>query len=233
VTASAGNAAAFVRTDTTTKGHWKSVYGSEGYSVIQDTAAYPPYAKVTFGPWVPQTWANTTSDPRALERVSSGQIAASLYQFNTATIDLRLTDGLTHTVAFYFLDWEPLNRSFTLNVLDGDTGATLDSRHVSNFQNGTYYVWNVSGHVTMQFVQTNNSDVISGIFFGGGPYVGPPPVAVNGPFGWASEPTRYATCDSGCRVRMNLIPDRVAYYVIERNNGGQVTTSPVMVAVQQ
>jgi hypothetical protein len=30
---------------------------------------------------------------------------------------------------------------------------------------------------------------------------------------------------------MNLIPDRVAYYVIERNRGGVVTTSPVMVAV--
>jgi hypothetical protein len=29
---------------------------------------------------------------------------------------------------------------------------------------------------------------------------------------------------------MNLIPDRVAYYVIERNRGGAITTSPVMVA---
>jgi hypothetical protein len=32
---------------------------------------------------------------------------------------------------------------------------------------------------------------------------------------------------------MNLIPGRVAYYIIERNNGGQIATSPVMVAVQQ
>ncbi len=28
---------------------------------------------------------------------------------------------------------------------------------------------------------------------------------------------------------MNLIPDRVAYYIIERKRGGTVTTSPVMV----
>ena len=31
---------------------------------------------------------------------------------------------------------------------------------------------------------------------------------------------------------MNLIPGRVAYYVIERNNGGTAKTSAVMVAAQ-
>ncbi len=50
---------------------------------------------------------------------------------------------------------------------------------------------------------------------------------------WASEPAKYADCSAGCRIRMNLIPDRVAYYVIERNNGGQISTSPVMVAVER
>jgi len=30
---------------------------------------------------------------------------------------------------------------------------------------------------------------------------------------------------------MNLIPDRVAYYVIQRNRGGNVINSPVMIAV--
>jgi hypothetical protein len=68
--------------------------------------------------------------------------------------------------------------------------------------------------------------VLSGIFFGSAPFG---TSAVSGPFGWASEPVKYADC-SGCRVRMNLIPDRVAYYIIERNRGGVVTTSPVMVA---
>jgi hypothetical protein len=53
------------------------------------------------------------------------------------------------------------------------------------------------------------------------------------PFAWASEPAQYAGCDNGCSVQMNLIPGRVAYYIVERLNSGQVTTSPVAVAVQK
>ncbi len=52
------------------------------------------------------------------------------------------------------------------------------------------------------------------------------------PFLWTSETAQYTACDTGCVVRMNLIPGRVAYYVIERNNGGTAKTSAVMVAAQ-
>ena len=37
----AGNSATFVKTDSTTQGNWKSVYGSNGYNVIDDTTSYP------------------------------------------------------------------------------------------------------------------------------------------------------------------------------------------------
>ncbi|HXP88008.1 MAG TPA: hypothetical protein VN841_24980 [Bryobacteraceae bacterium] len=53
------------------------------------------------------------------------------------------------------------------------------------------------------------------------------------PFAWASEPAQYVACDNGCSVQINLIPGRVAYYVVERVNSGLVTTSPVAVAVQK
>src|SRR5204863_501193 len=33
--------AAFVKSDTTAQGTWKSVYGTEGYNIINDTASYP------------------------------------------------------------------------------------------------------------------------------------------------------------------------------------------------
>jgi hypothetical protein len=38
----AANSATFVTTDTATQGNWKGVYGSDGYSVINDAASYPP-----------------------------------------------------------------------------------------------------------------------------------------------------------------------------------------------
>jgi hypothetical protein len=143
-------------------------------------------------------------------------------------VDLNFTDGAPHDVAIYFLDWDGLNRTQTVQVLDANSGAVLDTRPLSNFSNGTYLVWTLTGHVTVKLTNTGpNSAVLSGIFFGSGGFG---TAAVTGPFGWASEPAKYADCGNGCRVRMNLIPDRVAYYVIERNRGGVVTTSPVMVA---
>ena len=53
-----------------------------------------------------------------------------------------------------------------------------------------------------------------------------------GPFLWASEAPQYTPCSGSCTVRMNLIPGRVAYYIIQRTNGATLTTSPVMVALQ-
>src|ERR1019366_6783600 len=61
---------------------------------------------------------------------------------------------------------------------DGASGAPLDTRilpnsntstNSANFVNGTYLIWNISGHVTIT-VEPNSgpNGVVSGIFFGGG-----------------------------------------------------------------
>ncbi|HYL37271.1 MAG TPA: hypothetical protein VEV17_15245 [Bryobacteraceae bacterium] len=226
---SAGNAASFVNTDTATGGNWESLYGSDGYNVIQDSTVYPSFVTVGAG-GTPYVWATQTSDVRGLQKISSsGRIAACLYSSTSFTIDLRFTDGAQHKVAFYFVDWDYGNRSETAQILNGDTGAILDTRSITNFSNGVYLTWSFSGHVTLKLTDVSGVNaVLSGIFMGSGP----PGGAVAGPFGWASDPVKYADCSAGCQVRMNLIAGRVAYYIIERNNGGQITTSPVMIAVQ-
>ncbi|MBZ5610855.1 MAG: hypothetical protein LAP38_21540 [Acidobacteriia bacterium] len=225
-----GNAATFVNIDTATSGDWKNLYGADGYNVLQDSTLYPSYVNVAVG-GTPYTWATQTSDARGLQKISSsGRIAACVYDFTSFTVDFHFTDGAQHQVAFYFVDWDNTNRTQTAQILDGDSGAVLDTKSITNFGNGVYLTWNLSGHVTLRLTTVVGvNTVLSGIFFGDGP----PGGAVAGPFGWTSEPAKYADCSAGCRIRMNLIPDRVAYYIIERNNGGQITTSPVMVAAQQ
>ena len=81
-----------------------------------------------------------------------------------------MTDGQTHQVALYGLDWDSYGpRQEQINVLDAGTGKVLNSETLSNFSGGQYLVWNISGHV--QFQVTNlvggSNAVISGIFFGG------------------------------------------------------------------
>lgn len=226
-TGAAANSAAFVTTDSTTKGAWKAAYGSDGYNVIGDALQYPAYVNVSTAA-MPFVWTAQTSDVRALERVSaSGNIAGAYYNATSFTVDFRFSDTSQHLVAGYFMDWDSLNRTETVQILDGDSGAVLDTRSLSSFSGGVYLVWNLTGHVTMKLTNTGpNNAVISGIFFGNGAFGSAP--TVTGPFGWVSEPASYAACDNGCRVRMNLIPERVAYYIIQRVRGGQTTTSPVM-----
>lgn len=162
------SAAAYVGTDTTTQGSWKGVYGADGYNIVNDSTNYPAYAQVVpsgEGSW---TWAASTSDPRALLKAASAsdRIAATWYgNSDTFTIDINLTDGLTHRVALYVVDWDSTTRIETVEVRDTTSNALLDSRTASSFNGGQYLVWNVSGHVTLRVTKVAGVNaVVSGLF---------------------------------------------------------------------
>src|SRR5262249_25959149 len=118
------------------------------------------------------TWASSTGDGRALAKPENlnDRLAGTWYSGSAFTIDVNLTDGKTHQVALYALDWDNYGpRSERIDVLDAGTGTALNSQTVASFAGGQYVVWNVAGHV--QFRVTNlvggSNAVISGLFFGG------------------------------------------------------------------
>ena len=162
--------AAFVKTDTATAGSWKGVYGADGAAVIGDTTAYPSYVSVTPAGNSSWVWTSSTSDTRAPQKLAaSDRVAACWYSSSSFTLDLNFTDGNTHQVAVYVLDWDNyFGRTERLDVLD-TSGNVLDTRSAVSFQGGQYFVWNLSGHVVVRLTNTNpNSNaVMSGIFFGG------------------------------------------------------------------
>ena len=162
--------ATFSKTDTTTQGTWKGIYGADGSSIAVDSANYPSYAQVTIAGQGLATWAPSTSDPRAPQKYAAAdRIASAWYSNTTFTVDVNVTDGNPHQVALYCLDWDGNNgRSARIDVLDAATGVVLDSRSVSRFSSGVYTVWNVGGHVTFRLVAGVGNVVLSGIFFGGG-----------------------------------------------------------------
>jgi uncharacterized protein (TIGR03437 family) len=83
-------------------------------------------------------------------------------------IDLNLTDGQTHRVALYALDWDGNNRSERIDMIDYATNTLLDSRSISQFNGGQYLVWDVRGHVKITVNKVGGkSAVISGMYFGG------------------------------------------------------------------
>jgi hypothetical protein len=152
--------------DTVTQGNWKSVYGGDGYNVINDAVSYPSYVTVTPSGQGPYTWASTSTDVRAPSKATSGtdRIAATWYG-GSFLIDLAFNDGAQHQVAIYCLDWDTTGRGQTVEILDGN-GVVLNTQNVSNFHNGQYVVWKLSGHVKIRVTNTAGSNaVISGLFF--------------------------------------------------------------------
>jgi hypothetical protein len=160
-------AAAFVKTDITTRGSWQGVYGADGYNVIGDLAAAPAYVTMTPSGYSQWIWAASSADPRALQKPSlpADRLAACWYAPTTFSLDFRFTDQQSHQVALYLTDWDSRGRIDRVDILDANNNV-LDTRTVSNFAGGQYWVWNLSGHVIVRITPTAIlSGVVSGIFF--------------------------------------------------------------------
>jgi hypothetical protein len=164
VTASAN----FVSADAATQGTWKGKYGSEGASVMGDSAALPGYVQVTPRGNSAWTWEYSTTDARAMQRINANDRLASAWYLNGSfTVDLNFTDGQTHRVAMYFVDWDLSNRAQTVEILDTGSGAVLDNQTLSSFQNGKYLIWDLKGAVTVRFTKVSGFNaVLNGLFFG-------------------------------------------------------------------
>jgi hypothetical protein len=82
---------------------------------------------------------------------------------------LNITDGNTHQIALYALDWDGQGaRAETIQIVDANNPSNvLDSESLWNYQNGVYLIWKVSGNVTINVTWMAGSNaVISGVFFG-------------------------------------------------------------------
>lgn len=166
-----GNSASFVGIDTDTIGNWQGRYGSTAYTVMGSSQSYPSSITVTPSGNSLYVWESNPKDDRApyIDSSSADRIAATWYAASSYTIDIDITDGSSHQVALYMLDWDSYGpRSANVQVLDGDTSAVLDSQDLDEYAGGKYLIWTVSGHVVLNI--TNNAKVASnvtasGIFF--------------------------------------------------------------------
>jgi hypothetical protein len=155
-----------VKQDAATQGSWIGVYGHDGYNVIGGPASYPSYAQVTPSGKTDYIWKSSTTDVRALQVPGDGRVAATWYSRTSYTVDVNLTDGQTHGLALYFLDWDNGGLKERIDVLDAQSGVTLGSWTVSSFSGGKYLVLNVSGHLTVQITDLSGADCdLSGLFF--------------------------------------------------------------------
>jgi hypothetical protein len=128
-------AASFVRSDVTTEGNWAGAYGTQGYSLLDQTGAVPDYANLSAAGALQYVWDSNTTDPRALQSATgtSQREATCDYSGSSFGLDLNLdlSDGATHQVALYMVDWDTTGRAQTVQVTDAFTGTVLDTESVS------------------------------------------------------------------------------------------------------
>ena len=172
-TTNPGNTAKFARTDTMTQGTWKGVYGLDGYSVADATpSSIPGYAQFTPQNEAVWMWPGSGSDVRNPELPGStaGTTRQASCWFSdsgsTFDLDVNLTDAQVHQFELYLLDWDSQGRAETIQIVDAVSNTVLDTRTVTNFTQGIYYIWNISGHVKINITRTAGPNgVASAAFF--------------------------------------------------------------------
>jgi hypothetical protein len=164
-----GATANFATSDTSTQGNWKGKYGADGYSVANSSQSIPSYATFAVENQSNWTWAAPTSDPRALDTTSNpAGIASAWYNPSSFTFDVDFTDGNSHQLSLYALDWDSKQRAETIEIIDPSTNSVLDKRSVTGFSGGVYLIWNVSGNVQISVTSTAGPNgAITAVFFGG------------------------------------------------------------------
>jgi hypothetical protein len=160
-----GASASFVGLDATSGGTWRGRYGTQGYAIAADSNSQPSGVPLMWAGYSSWVWA-FSADPRALQRPTGiERIASTWFSSTSFTIDVNVTDGLSHQVALYALDWDNAGRSETIQIVDAANGTVLDSQTVSNFFGGQYSVWRVSGHVTVKVTRTAGVNAVLSALF--------------------------------------------------------------------
>jgi len=164
----AGGTASYVRLDGSTQGSWKGVYGASGYAIAADVTSLPAGYVATPTGASSWTWAASTGDGRALQRAASDRVMAAWYG-GSFSFDVTVPGTEPQQVALYAADYDNAGRQQRLEILDGASGAVLDTRTLTAFGGGQYVVWSVLGHVTIQVTSVAGPNaVVSGLFFAAG-----------------------------------------------------------------
>jgi fibronectin type 3 domain-containing protein len=166
--------AQFIGTDTITGGTWTSKYGKDGAMIPAGGQTIPGYARLDIQGATEFVWMPDTTDGRAplVDSTGSDRVASAWYG-DQITINLVISASSAQQVAIYFLDWDLEGRVEHLDILDGSSGAKLDSRDLSNFQNGKYLLYKINGSVQLNITKSAGPNtLLSGILFGG-PVAGP------------------------------------------------------------
>ena len=170
------------------QGSWVNTYGHDGYALggwigpavgaaTGDLVSLPAGVTLTLDQGARYSWANPTTDVRALQAPDASQRRATgWYHATSLKLHLNFANAYAGTLHVYGFDWENAGRRMKVTVTDGTTTKIVNV--TTSFQNGVWihFPINVSagGVVTITADKTAaNNAVIAGLFLGGAGAPGP------------------------------------------------------------
>jgi hypothetical protein len=181
-----GNSATFLGMDTKTLGNWKGVYGQDGNFIAESSYSNAPYSgfnAINTNRLLYDIWSTDPRAPLKQQYSYSPDERVVSHWYNRVSMDFQVntTDNQQHRIAVYVCDWYPdppfaafsQKRSMTLQVLDTDTGAVLDTHVLTDYTGGIYLVYNYIGNITFHVannyepLSTNPNATVTAFFWGG------------------------------------------------------------------
>ena len=83
-----------------------------------------------------------------------------LVQHTSFSLNIAFNDGNTHLVALYAVDYDSRGRAETIQIVDPATNNILNSQVLSNFSNGVYLLWNISGQVKINVTSSAGPNAV-------------------------------------------------------------------------
>lgn len=172
----AGNAAGFVASDSTTQGTSRGLFGTQGSFVIGASNFFPSVATSNLGRTTTPENSTTklitssTHDVRApldpTTNLSNNRVVGYLQTTSSYDVDVDLGAGGSSRLSAYFVDFDKKNRVEKVEIVDADTDQVLSSQTLRNFSGGKYLTWDVTGNVKLRVTRVAGPNaVLSAIYF--------------------------------------------------------------------
>lgn len=157
-----------VEADWTTGGGWIGRYGSRGAIIPDFLSSVPDYVEsVTIDNTASWIWEYSSVEPSALRKPNANEgIASCWYSPTGFSVKLKMRDDQEHKVSFYCADFDRAGRNQTIELRNPATGPAIESRSISQFQDGVWIIGEMRGEVEIRFTNAGPLNaVLSGLFF--------------------------------------------------------------------
>lgn len=168
-----------IEEDTSTRGDWKTKYGSRGHlffnyhdAAVNDSITPPFVTGIELNKAFHTNWAVNVDDPRALKVNDKGNLGAIYTNdphacMQTMTIDVKTAGEFSANLSLYFVDFDHKDRRSAIEVFDLHTKELLMPVYmVRDYAEGKYVTFPIDRAVRIRINQVRGVNAVcSALFF--------------------------------------------------------------------